>query len=467
MTTSSLVRLDLFSGRPLRPLRRILVQALAILAAGAGPIAAAAELAFPSTFKERMVITADGTEIFVRSGGAGPAAVLIHGYGDTGDMWVPLAVELAKTHTVIVPDLRGMGKSSHPAGGYEKKAQAADIRAVVVASGADRAAVVGHDIGNMVAYAYAASYPGKVDRLVLMDAPIPGVGPWEEILKTPLLWHFNFGGPDAERLVQGRERIYLDRFWNEFAAHPERIDEETRAHYAALYALPGGMRSGFAQFRAFTQDAEDNKVFVRTKLTMPVLAAGGEKSFASVMAVVMRFAAVDVREAIIPDSGHWVMDENPGYTVALVSGFLRERESAASDRRLTPNELKFVGNGAPGTGTSAVAGIQTVVLKGNPEQPGLYTIILRVPAHTKIAAHDHPDDRVASVLSGTWFFGYGEKSDAANLKALPPGSVYTEPPHRAHFAETRDEAVVLQITGFGPSGTVYTDAAMDPRAGTH
>jgi pimeloyl-ACP methyl ester carboxylesterase len=467
MTTCSLVRLDLFSGRQLRPLCRILVRAFAVLAIGTGSIANATALSFPSTFKERMVTTSDETKIFVRSGGSGPAAILIHGYGETGDMWVPLAAELAKTHTVIVPDLRGMGKSSHPATGYEKKAQAADIRAVVEALGADRAAVVAHDIGNMVAYAYAASYPGKVDRLVVIDAPVPGIGPWEEILKTPLLWHFNFGGPDAERLVQGRERIYLDRFWNEFAAHPERIDEATRAHYAALYALPGGMRSGFAQFRAFTKDAEDNKIFVRTKLTMPVLAAGGEKSFGPVMAVVMRFAAVDVREAIIPDSGHWIMEENPAFTVALVSGFLRERESAASDRRLTPDELKFVGNEAAGTGTSAVAGIQTVALKGNPDQTGLYTIILRVPAHTKIAAHDHPDDRVASVLSGTWYFGYGDKFDSAALKPLPPGSIYTEPPHRAHFAETRDEAVVLQITGSGPSGTVYANPATDPRAGTH
>ncbi|PTY07869.1 alpha/beta hydrolase [Opitutaceae bacterium EW11] len=467
MTTYSLVPTDWFSGRRLWPLRSLFVLASTILATIAVPSAKATELTFPSTFKERMVTTSDGTKIFVRSGGAGPAAVLLHGYGDTGDMWVPLAAELAKTHTVIVPDLRGMGKSSHPAGGYEKKTQAADIRAVVEALGIDHAAVVAHDIGNMVAYAYAASYPGKVDRLVLMDAPVPGIGPWEEILKTPLLWHFNFGGPDAERLVQGRERIYLDRFWNEFAAHPERIEEATRAHYAALYALPGGMRSGFAQFHAFKQDAEDNRIFVRTKLTMPVLAAGGEKSFGPMMATVMRAAATDVREAIIPDSGHWVMDENPAFTVALVSGFLREQESAASDRRLTPDELKFLGNGTPGTGTSAVAGIQTVTLKGDPDQTGLYTIILRIPAHTKIAAHDHPDDRVASVLSGTWYFGYGEKFDSAGLKPLPPGSIYTEPPHRAHFAETRNEAVVLEITGAGPSGTVYSDPAMDPRSGSH
>jgi len=424
----------------------------------------ASDVSWPSTFKQQTISSPAGAEIFVRSGGSGPVVVLLHGYGDTGDMWVPLAKELVKDHTVIVPDLRGMGKSSHPAGGYDKKTQADDIRAVVVALGADRTAVVAHDIGNMVAYAYAAKFRDKVSRLVLMDAPVPGIGPWEEILKTPLLWHFNFGGPDAERLVEGRERIYLDRFWNEFAAHPDRIDEATRNHYAALYAQPGAMRSGFSQFLAFTKDAEDNRISVKEKLTMPVLAVGGEKSFGPTMAVVMRFAATDVREAIIPDSGHWVIDENTAATVALVSGFLRERESTTSDRRLTLSDIQ----GAPaiqgGTGTSEKGGIQTVILKGNPNQSGLYTIVLRIPAHTKIAAHDHPDDRVASVLSGTWYFGYGEQFAEEHLKALPVGSVYTEPPSRPHFAETRDEAVVLEITGFGPSGTVYVDAAKDPRA---
>lgn len=315
----------------------------------------AAGPSLPSTFKSQMVATPDGAEIFVSSGGAGPAVVLIHGFGDTGDMWGPLAVELAKTHTVIVPDLRGMGKSSHPDGGYDKKTQAADIRAVVTTLGFDQAAVVGHDIGNMVAFAYAARFPDKVERIVFMDAPIPGVGPWDDILRSPMLWHFNFGGPDAERLVQGRERIYLDRFWNEFAAHPERIDEATRIHYAALYAQPGAMRSAFAQFRAFTKDAEDNRGLAGAKLTMPVLAVGGAKSFGPMMAVVMRAAATDVREAVVPDAGHWVMEENTAFTVGLLSDFLGEKERASADRRLAPSEFQFAGGGA-GTGTSAVEG---------------------------------------------------------------------------------------------------------------
>jgi pimeloyl-ACP methyl ester carboxylesterase len=175
----------------------------------------------------------------------------------------------------------------------------------------------------MVGYAFAAQNRERVTGFVLMDAPLPGVGPWEEILKNPLLWHFRFGGPDMERLVAGRERIYLDRFWNEFSARPERFSEASRVHYAALYARPGAMHAGFAQFAAFDQDAIDNRAFVAAgKLAMPVLAVGGEKSFGPMMATVMRFAASDVTEATIPDAGHWLMEEQPKATVAAVRGFL-------------------------------------------------------------------------------------------------------------------------------------------------
>ena len=424
---------------------------------------ATAQPSMPPAFKTQTVTTASGADIFVRSGGSGPAALLIHGYGDTGDMWGPLAAELARTHTVIVPDLRGMGRSSIPAAGYDKKTQAADLRAVVTALGHDRAAVVAHDIGNMVAYAYAAQYADKVDRLVVMDAPIPGIDPWDEIIRSPALWHFSFGGPDAERLVQGRERIFLDRFWNEFSADPSKIDEATRAHYTALYARPGAMRAGFAQFAAFSKDAEDNKLFQRTTLTMPVLAVGGDKSFGKVMAISMRNVASDVREAIVPNAGHWLMEENTAFTVALVRDFLGTQQAGAGERRTSPKEFEFSGGVPGGTGTSAATGIRTVVLKGDPDRAGLYTIMLSVPANTRIAAHDHPDDRVATVVSGTWYFGYGDRFDPAALKALPVGSFYTEPPDRRHFAETRGEPVILQITGFGPSGTEYVDLSSDPR----
>ena len=278
--------------------------------------------AYPKAFRTQEIRTGEAT-IHVRVGGTGPAVLLLHGYGETGDMWAPLATALAKDHRVVVPDLRGMGLSSHPAGGYDKKTQAGDMAAVLDALGIDRVDVVAHDIGNMVGYAFVASRPQRVTKFVLMDAPLPGIGPWDEILKNPLLWHFRFGGPDMERLVKGRERIYLDRFWNEFSANPKRFSEASRAHYAKLYARPGAMRSGFAQFAAFDQDAiDDRALLAKGKLTMPVLAIGGEKSFGPTMAVVMRFAASDVTEGVIPDAGHWLMEEQPDATVKSVVAFL-------------------------------------------------------------------------------------------------------------------------------------------------
>ncbi len=277
---------------------------------------------FPSGFRMQD-ISANGTIIHVRVGGSGPAVVLLHGYGETGDMWVPLAEDLARNRTVVVPDLRGMGLSSKPAGGFDKKTQAGDVAGVLDALKIDRVDLVTHDIGNMVGYAFVAQHRDRVTRFVLIDAPVPGVGPWEEILKNPLLWHFRFGGPDMERLVAGRERIYLDRFWNEFSATPARFSEAAREHYSRLYALPGAMHSGFMQFAAFDQDAIDNQAFLaKGKLPMPVLAIGGEKSFGATMADIMRFAASDVRAGVIPDSGHWIMEENPSATIAMVRAFL-------------------------------------------------------------------------------------------------------------------------------------------------
>ena len=373
----------------------------------------------------------------------------------------------------MVPDLRGIGRSSRPPGGYDKKTQAADVRAVVTALGLDRTAVVSHDIGIMVAYAYAARYPDTVDRLVVMDAPLPGIAPWDDIVRNPALWHFSVRGPDAERLVHGRERAYLDRIWNAFTGDPGKPDEVTRTYYAAQYARPGAMRAGFAQFAAFAQDAEDNRIFQRTKLPMPVLAIGGEKSFGAIQAVVMRNVATDVREAVVPGAGHWLMEESPAATVALIEAFLQGRTPPTTaggrpsdERRVMPSEFSFPEGGGAGTGTSGIAGIRTVALKGDPDRPGLYTIMLRVPPHTRIAPHDHQDDRVATVISGTWYLGYGDTFDPAALKALPAGSFYTEPSNRSHFAETRDEPVIVQITGVGPSSTRYVDPASDPRRGS-
>jgi pimeloyl-ACP methyl ester carboxylesterase len=277
---------------------------------------------FPSGMRVEEIETG-GATIHTRVGGTGPAVVMLHGFADTGDMWAPLVAALIGGRTVVVPDLRGMGLSSHPPGGYDKKSQAQDIARVLDKLRIDKAALVTHDIGNMVGYAFAAQFPARVTRWVAMDAPLPGIGPWDEILKSPMLWHFNFRGPDMERLVAGRERIYLDRFWNELSANPKAIDEATRDHYAALYARPGGMHSAFEQFAAFTQDAIDNKAFAaKDKLGMPVLAIGADKSFGTVQADVLRIVASDVTGQAIANSGHWLMEEQPAATVAAIAAFL-------------------------------------------------------------------------------------------------------------------------------------------------
>jgi len=304
---------------------------LAVTALSSSVPAMAQPKPYPATFKSQE-IKANGTVLHVRVGGSGPAVVLIHGFGDTGDMWEPLAAELVKDHRVVVPDLRGMGLSAKPEAGYEKKNQATDIRAVLESLGIDQSDVVGHDIGTMVAYAYAATYPAKTTKLVVMDAPVPGVPPWEQIVRLPVLWHFDFGGKDALRLVQGRERIYLDRFWNDFAGDPAKVDESTRAHYAMLYAKPGAMKAAFAQFQAIRQDAVDNVELMKTKLTMPVLAIGGEKSFGSTEAIVMRNAATNVTELVVPGSGHWLMEEATVATTQAVKAFLARAEHGPSVR---------------------------------------------------------------------------------------------------------------------------------------
>jgi len=293
--------------------------AVAALATSTGVIAE--PMPYPPTFQTQDM-EVNGTTLHVRFAGAGPAIVLIHDFGDTGDVWEPLAVELAKNYRVVVPDLRGMGLSAKPEGGYDKKNEAADIRAVLASLGIDRSIVVGHDIGSMVAYAYAASYSDKTTMLVVMDAPVPGIPPWEQLKQLPSQWHHHFTSKDALRLVEGRERIYLDRFWNEFSADPASVDEGTRAHYAALYSQPGAMRAAFEQFKALDKDAADNAVLIKRSLSMPVLAIGGQKSFGPNMAVLMRGAASDVTERVVPNAGHWLMEENPSATTKLVKDFL-------------------------------------------------------------------------------------------------------------------------------------------------
>jgi pimeloyl-ACP methyl ester carboxylesterase len=280
---------------------------------------------WPGGFRAEQIPVTGGTQ-YVRVGGQGPAIVLLHGFGDTGDMWVPLASPLVRDHTVVVPDLRGMGLSSHPERGYEKVAQARDLAAILDKLGIGDVALVTHDIGIMVGYAFAALYRERVTRWVVMDAPLPGIGHWDDQFKNPKTWHFNFRGPDTERLVAGRERILLDRFYNDMSADPSRIDERTRAHYAALYARPGAIHNAFSgQFAAFAQDEIDNRhLLAEGKLTIPVLAIGGDHSYGAAIAAEVGYVGADVRSAVIKGAGHWIMEEQPEQAVAVITPFLRE-----------------------------------------------------------------------------------------------------------------------------------------------
>ena len=286
---------------------RILANILVALFVTASACPASAKIEkFPAGFRiERIMI--DGASMYVRVGGKGPAIVMLHGFGDTGDMWAPMAAALVKGHTIIVPDLRGMGLSTHPEGGYDKKSQGAGIAKIMDALKVDKA--------------------DRITKWAIIDAPIPGIGPWDDILKSPLLWHFNFRGPDVDRLVKGRERIYLDRFYNELSANPKAIDEATRNHYAKLYARPGNMHYAFEQFATFnTKDAVDNKAFqAKGKLPMPILALGADHSFGETQALVMREVGSNVEGSIIANSGHWIMEEQPALTVKLVSAFIDKK----------------------------------------------------------------------------------------------------------------------------------------------
>jgi pimeloyl-ACP methyl ester carboxylesterase len=238
-------------------------------------------------------------------------------------MWKPLIPRLAGKFTVIAPDLPGIGDSAIPEDGSNMKTAAIRVHALAKALGVEKARVVGHDIGLMVAYAYAAQFPGEVEKLVLMDAFLPGVVGWEAIYNNPAIWHFRFNGPTPEALVKGRERTYFEHFWNDFAADKKRsIPEADRVAYAAAYARPGRMRAGWAYFVSFPQTAKDFEELARTKLRMPVLSIGGEKANGAALAEQARSVAVDATTVILPDTGHWVMEERPEETMDALVTFL-------------------------------------------------------------------------------------------------------------------------------------------------
>jgi pimeloyl-ACP methyl ester carboxylesterase len=265
----------------------------------------------------------DGLKLHYLTAGSGAPLILLHGYAETSLMWKPIMPLLAQRFTVIAPDLPGIGDSAIPADGQDMKTAAIRMHALARSLGVEKARVVGHDIGLMVAYAYAAQFPAEVEKLVVMDAFLPGVGQWGAVYNNPGFWHFRFNGPTPEELVRGRERLYFEYYWNDFAADKTRsIPEADRKAYAAAYARPGRMRAAWAYFVSFTQAAEDFAQFARTPLTMPVLAIGGERSLGEFLGQQMKLVAPDVTVVVLKDTGHWVMEERPKDTTDALAGFL-------------------------------------------------------------------------------------------------------------------------------------------------
>jgi pimeloyl-ACP methyl ester carboxylesterase len=292
----------------------------ALLLALAGPLAAAA--APPAGFTQRTA-EVNGTRIHYLIGGKGSPVVLLHGYAETGHMWLPLLPLLVERHTVIVPDLRGAGDSARPESGYDKKTMAVDIHELTRLLGFEKVSVVGHDIGLMVAYAYAAQFPKGTERLVLMDAFLPGIGDWKNVWLMRDLWHFHFYGETPLALVKGRERTYFEHFWNDFAADRKHsVPDADRVFYAEAYAREGGMRAGFEYFKSFEKDAQDFSQLGQTRLVMPVLVLTGEKASGQFLIDQARLVATDVKGVVVAGSGHWLMEEAPGQVMPQLVAFL-------------------------------------------------------------------------------------------------------------------------------------------------
>jgi pimeloyl-ACP methyl ester carboxylesterase len=286
--------------------------------------------AFAESAPQGRFADVNGVRLHYLFAGQGDPVVLLHGYAETSHMWLPLIKELQKTHTVIAPDLRGNGQSSTPPDGYTKAVMAQDIHALVHSLGYDHIQIVGHDIGLMVAYAYAAQYPNEVDRIVLMDAFLPGVGDWRSVWLMRDLWHFHFYGKTPLALVKGRERTYFEHFWNDFAADPAHsIPERDRRIYAAAYAQPDHMRAGFEYFHTFEQDAQDFAGFAKTPLPMPMLVLAGEKASGEFLIQQGRLVATNVEGIVIHNSGHWLMEEAPDQVIPKLLEFLNRAPAPA------------------------------------------------------------------------------------------------------------------------------------------
>jgi pimeloyl-ACP methyl ester carboxylesterase len=259
---------------------------------------------------------------YLTAGNAPATVILLHGFAETSRMWRPIIPLLAQKFTVIAPDLPGIGDSSIP-DKVDMLDAARKIHELARSLNIEKARVVGHDIGLMVAYAYAAQFPNETEKLAVMDAFLPGVPGWEAIYNAPNIWHFRFNGEYPEKLVQGRERIYFEYFWNVLAADKTHsIPEPDRKAYTEAYSKPGRIRAAWKYFASWPQLAKDFAQLSQVKLTMPVLAIGGEKSLGNELGAQMKLVADNVEVVVLPNTGHWILEERPKETTEALVNFL-------------------------------------------------------------------------------------------------------------------------------------------------
>lgn len=274
---------------------------------------------------EHRTATVNGVRLYYRVAGSGAAIVLLHGWPQTGREWDRVVPALARIGTVIVPDLRGSGLSDKPVSGYDKANLAKDVDALVAAHGFRRYALVGHDIGAMVAYTAAAQFRDRVAKLAFLDVPIPGIPPWDQAVSDPKVWHFSFHAQRdlAEALIQGREYLYVSRFIRDRAFNPAAVGEAEIEHYARSLAAPGALRGSLGYYRTFEEDAAVNRALAREKLRIPVLGIGGDKRWGSAMPAMVDHIAIGGKSASLPDCGHWLAEERPAELAALLVDFLK------------------------------------------------------------------------------------------------------------------------------------------------
>jgi pimeloyl-ACP methyl ester carboxylesterase len=300
-------------------LRTCVIALIVLLSVSTGAMAQAS----PTDRIASRTADVEGVKLHYLTAGKGPVVILLHGYTQTSRMWRPLIPRLAGKFTVIAPDLPGIGDSGIPSNGLDMKTAAIRIHALAKSLGVEKARVVGHDIGLIVAYAYAAQFPTETEKLAVMDAFLPGVEGWEAIYNDPSVWHFRFHGPTPEALVRGRERIYFQYFWNDLAADKTRsVPPADRDAYIAAYSRPGRMHAGWGYFAAWPETAKDFAQLAQTKLTIPVLAIGGEKSLGEALGRQMKLVASDVTVVVLKDTGHWIMEERPADTMDALTKFL-------------------------------------------------------------------------------------------------------------------------------------------------